>query len=159
MAWSYSSNHGHGSLSITTSLVLLFMVLSLASWNCHCLGTFGFNIHHRFSDPVKEILGIDELPHKGSPQYYAAMVHRDRIFRSRRLAADHHKPLTFAAGNHTIQIGAFGQYGNSSATCSIFLFYLLFSLLNLFIIIIIIKSLFWVIHIFIRILCLILTID
>lgn len=92
-------------------LLGLVVVLSLASQSCHggSGGTFGFDIHHRLSDPVKGILGFDdELPRKGSPQYYAAMVHRDRVFRGRRLAADHHTPLTFAAGNETYQIDAFG---------------------------------------------------
>ncbi|WVZ25590.1 hypothetical protein V8G54_004134 [Vigna mungo] len=77
--------------------------------SCYGLGTFGFDIHHRFSDPVKGILGIvDDLPQKGTPQYYAAMTHRDRIFRGRRLAADPFTPLTFAAGNDTYRIPAFG---------------------------------------------------
>ncbi|XP_061376415.1 aspartyl protease family protein 1-like [Gastrolobium bilobum] len=107
MAWPSSSNHGHGSLCIT-SLVLGLVVFSLASESCHGFGKFGFNIHHRFSDPVKGILGIDELPHKGSPEYYAAMVHRDRIFRGRRLAGDQKTPRTFADGNETYQIGDFG---------------------------------------------------
>lgn len=92
-------------------LVLLgLVVVSLASQCCHGSGQFGFDIHHRFSDPVKGILGIDELrlPHKGTPQYYAALVHRDRVFRGRRLAGDQLAPLTFAAGNDTHQIAAFG---------------------------------------------------
>ncbi|CAL0313251.1 unnamed protein product [Lupinus luteus] len=91
-----------------SSLFLCLVVLGLASWSCYGLGTFGFNIHHRFSDPVKGIMGNDEFPHKGTPQYYAVMIQRDRIFRGRRLAADHHHPLTFAAGNRTYQIDAFG---------------------------------------------------
>ncbi|KAJ1380038.1 Xylanase inhibitor, C-terminal, partial [Sesbania bispinosa] len=105
---------GHGSVSVTSPSVvflgLVVMVLSLASQSCHGFGTFGFDIHHRFSDPVKGILGVDDkqLPHKGTPQYYAAMVHRDRVFRGRRLAGDQRTPLTFAAGNVTYQIGAFG---------------------------------------------------
>lgn len=95
--------------------MMLVMVLGLVSESCYALGTFGFDIHHRFSDPVKGILGIvDDLPQKGTPQYYAAMTHRDRIFRGRRLAADPFTPLTFAAGNDTYRIPAFGLYDNSS---------------------------------------------
>lgn len=105
-------NRGHGSVRVTVTPLMLLLglvvVLSLASQSCHG-GTFGFDIHHRLSDPVKGILGIDdELPRKGSPQYYAAMVHRDRVFRGRRLAADHYTLLTFAAGNETYQIDASG---------------------------------------------------
>ncbi|TKY58311.1 Aspartic proteinase protein 1 [Spatholobus suberectus] len=93
---------------VSVTLVLGLVVLSLASQSCYGFGTFGFDIHHRFSDQVKGILGIDDIPPKGTPQYYVAMVHRDRIFRGRRLAADHHTPLTFAAGNDTHRIAAFG---------------------------------------------------
>lgn len=109
------------------SLAWMMLVVGLASESCYGLGTFGFDIHHRLSDPVKGILGIaDDFPLKGSPQYYAAMAHRDRIFRGRRLAADHHTPLTFAAGNDTYQIPAFGLYDNSSPPLVNFLTYLFF---------------------------------
>lgn len=91
--------------------LLLLLLLSLASQSCHALHSFGFDIHHRFSDPVKEILGVHDLPDKGTRQYYVAMAHRDRIFRGRRLAAAvHHSPLTFVPANETYQIGAFGLY-------------------------------------------------
>lgn len=95
--------------------MMLVVMLGLASESCYGLGTFGFHINHRLSDPVKGILGIvHDLPQKGTPQYYAAMTHRDRIFRGRRLAADHLTPLTFDAGNDTYRIPAFGLYDNSS---------------------------------------------
>ena len=106
---------------------MLVVVLGLASESCYGLGIFGFDIHHRLSDPVKGILGIlDDVPQKGSPEYYAAMAHRDRMFRGRRLAADHHTPLTFAAGNDTYQIPAFGLYDNSSPPLVNFLTFLSF---------------------------------
>ncbi|KHN36002.1 Aspartic proteinase-like protein 1 [Glycine soja] len=88
--------------------LLLLLLLSLASQSCHALHSFGFDIHHRFSDPVKEILGVHDLPDKGTRQYYVAMAHRDRIFRGRRLAAGYHLPLTFIPSNETYQIEAFG---------------------------------------------------
>ncbi|XP_014631132.1 aspartyl protease family protein 1 isoform X2 [Glycine max] len=88
--------------------LLLLLLLSLASQSCHALHSFGFDIHHRFSDPVKEILGVHDLPDKGTRQYYVAMAHRDRIFRGRRLAAGYHSPLTFIPSNETYQIEAFG---------------------------------------------------
>ncbi|RDX70490.1 Aspartyl protease family protein 1, partial [Mucuna pruriens] len=90
------------------TFLCLVLLMNLASQTCHALHSFGFDIHHRFSDPVKGILGVDELPYKGTREYYVAMAHRDRIFRGRHLAADYHTPLTFLPGNETIQIGAFG---------------------------------------------------
>lgn len=102
---SYSSVHVK---SLSVLLGLVAVLLNLVSQSCHGFGTFGLDIHHRFSDPVTEILGIDELPHKGTPQYYSSMVHRDRLFRGRRLAGNLHTPVTFAAGNDTHQIAAFG---------------------------------------------------
>nr|KYP66627.1 Aspartic proteinase-like protein 1 [Cajanus cajan] len=87
---------------------LLFM--SLASETCHALHSFGFDIHHRFSDPVKGILGVDNFPDKGTSQYYVAMAHRDRIFRGRHLAAGYQTPLTFLPSNETYQFGAFGLH-------------------------------------------------
>ncbi|XP_061367723.1 aspartyl protease family protein 1-like [Gastrolobium bilobum] len=99
MAWRFSS--------LCISLVLA-LLMSLASQSCYGLRSFGFDIHHLFSDPVKGIMGFHELPDKGTREYYAAMVHRDRVFRGRRLAGDHQTPLTFSPGNDTYQIGAFG---------------------------------------------------
>ncbi|CAL5197452.1 unnamed protein product [Lathyrus oleraceus] len=106
-------NYSHDSIRARSLLMLLVMVLvlSLSPRSCNSFGTFGLDIHHRFSDPVTEILGIDDhelLPHKGTPQYYAAMVHRDRVFHGRRLAGDYNTPVTFAAGNETHRIAAFG---------------------------------------------------
>ncbi|KAH9624747.1 hypothetical protein KSS87_022534 [Heliosperma pusillum] len=78
----------------------------------------GFDIHHRFSDPVKSMFGLNsEFPEKGTMEYYTAMVHRDR-FHGRRLAGqtDHKTPLTFAAGNATLSIPELGflYYANVS---------------------------------------------
>ncbi|KAL2966328.1 hypothetical protein AAZX31_16G110000 [Glycine max] len=99
------TEHGHG--SVLLGLVLLSLAASQSC--CYGLSTFGFDIHHRFSDQIKGMLGIDDVPQKGTPQYYAVMAHRDRVFRGRRLAgADHHTPLTFAAGNDTHQIASSG---------------------------------------------------
>lgn len=118
-------NYSHNSIRARSLLMLLVivLVLSLSSRSCNSFGTFGLDIHHRFSDPVTEILGIDDhdlLPHKGTPQYYAAMVHRDRVFHGRRLAGDYNTPVTFAAGNETHRIAAFGLYASSSPTFFIF---------------------------------------
>ncbi|KAK7406859.1 hypothetical protein VNO78_08493 [Psophocarpus tetragonolobus] len=89
------------------SIVPLLLV-TLASHSSHALRTFGFDIHHRFSDPLKQIFGDHHLPNKGTREYYVAMANTDRIFRGRRLAAGHHTPLTFFPTNDTYQIGPFG---------------------------------------------------
>ena len=92
-------------------IIILLMVL-LSSWrSCDGLGTFGYGIHHRFSDPVKGILGVDELPEKGSADYYVAMAHRDRIIRGRHLASiNDQSPLAFSGGNDTYLLNSLGLY-------------------------------------------------
>ena len=95
-------------------LLLVLLLLGLSSWSCYALGSFGFDIHHRFSDPVRQILGFDGLPEKRSVEYYVAMAHRDHIIRGRHLAASNNQsppaPLTFANGNETIFLNNFGRY-------------------------------------------------
>jgi hypothetical protein len=104
MAWAWTCTTSCTYLFNYTLLVLL--LLGLSSESCYGLGTFGFAIHHRFSDPVKQILGFDGHPEKGSVEYYAAMAHRDRIIRGRHLAASNNQsPLTFANGNDTASWG------------------------------------------------------
>ncbi|KAA8547544.1 hypothetical protein F0562_003973 [Nyssa sinensis] len=85
--------------------------------SCDGFGTFGFDIHHRYSDPVKGILDLDGLPEKGSLEYYTAMAHRDRLIHGRRLADTvDPKPLAFAYGNETFRIPSLGylHYANVS---------------------------------------------
>lgn len=95
------------------ALVLLALLLSLISLSntSYALSSFGFDIHHRFSEPVKGIFGIDKLPDKGTREYYAAMAHRDRVFHARRLADGgdvDQKLLTFSPDNSTYRIPLFG---------------------------------------------------
>ena len=105
MSWglSYASSYNSFTFASCTLLVIL-LLLGLSSQSCNGLGTFGFDIHHRFSDTVKAILGADGLPEKGSVEYYAAMARRDRIIQGRHLAASNNQqsPLTFANGNNTL---------------------------------------------------------
>ncbi|CAA0815580.1 Eukaryotic aspartyl protease family protein [Striga hermonthica] len=76
---------------------------------CEAFGTFGFDIHHRYSDRVKEFLDVDGLPEKGSLGYYAAMAHRDQLFKARRLTtANSTAILTFYGGNQTFRIASLG---------------------------------------------------
>jgi len=93
------------------SFILFVLLLAFGSGSCY---GFGFDIHHRYSDQVKGILGVEGLPEKGSVDYYMAMAHRDRIIRGRHLAAsnDQSSPLTFANGNDTYLLGSLGLYDN-----------------------------------------------
>ncbi|KAL4290495.1 hypothetical protein GQ457_14G007780 [Hibiscus cannabinus] len=97
--------------------VSFLVVLGLSAGFCYGFGTFGFDIHHRYSDPVKEFLAVDELPVKGSPEYYTAMVHRDSIIKGRHLAtANDQTPVTFLDGNETYRLNSLGflHYANVS---------------------------------------------
>ncbi|KAH9618046.1 hypothetical protein KSS87_004165 [Heliosperma pusillum] len=98
--------------------VILLLVL-LLGWTPHIsygYGSFGFVIHHRFSNPVKRVLdlGSDDggykLPEKGTVDYFATLAHRDAAVHGRRL----NTALTFSSGNTTHRIGVFGflQYAN-----------------------------------------------
>ncbi|WCJ32715.1 Eukaryotic aspartyl protease family protein [Euphorbia peplus] len=107
--------------SNSSSLFLISssLLICLLFQSCSGFGTYGFDIHHRFSDPVKGILAVDDLPEKGSPHYYATMAHRDRLVHGRKLAsADNNTsvPLTFSDGNETYRISYLGflHYANIS---------------------------------------------
>ncbi|GLT82593.1 hypothetical protein SLE2022_009560 [Rubroshorea leprosula] len=93
----------------TCSCAVVLLVIGLGAGSCYGFGTFGFNIHHRFSDPVKGILGINGLPPKGSAEYYNAWAKRDRIFHGRRFpTANDQTPVTFLDGNETYRLNALG---------------------------------------------------
>ncbi|KAI3784556.1 hypothetical protein L1987_43657 [Smallanthus sonchifolius] len=99
---------------------LILVLIFVGSRAIDGFGTFGFDIHHRYSDRVKGILDIDDhdLPHMGSLDYYSAMAHRDRIFHRRRLAggATLESSLAFVDGNETYQLPSLGflHYANVS---------------------------------------------
>nr|XP_023927742.1 aspartyl protease family protein 1-like [Quercus suber] len=103
MSWALSYTSSYSFTFASSTLLVILLLLGLSSQSCNGLGTFGFDIHHRFSDTVKAILGADGLPEKGSVEYYAAMARRDRIIQGRHLAASNNQsPLTFANGNNTL---------------------------------------------------------
>lgn len=100
------------------SFALISIIISISWRRCVGLGTFGFDIHHRYSDPVRGILDLHGLPEKGSTGYYVAMAHRDSLFRGRKLAGTtgDSVPLSFFNGNETYRISSLGflHYANVS---------------------------------------------
>ncbi|RZC93747.1 hypothetical protein C5167_029390 [Papaver somniferum] len=93
------------------TLLLVFSAYTQELNNCDAFQTFGFDMHHRFSDQVKSIMGSDNLPEKGSLGYYAAMVHRDKAFHGRALAEnddDNSQLLTFSNGTETLLLSSLG---------------------------------------------------
>lgn len=101
-------------------LCVFLILLSCCASCCFGFGTFGFDFHHRYSDPVKGILAVDDLPKKGSFAYYSALAHRDRYFRPRgrglAMQEGDQTPLTFNAGNDTYRLNSLGflHYANVS---------------------------------------------
>ncbi|KAL7126397.1 hypothetical protein ABFS83_14G184100 [Erythranthe nasuta] len=87
------------------------LLIAFACWfnvkSSEAFGTFGFDIHHRYSDTVKEFLNTDGLPEKGTVDYYTAMAHRDHLFKGRRLAAST-AILTFFGNNRTYNLWSLG---------------------------------------------------
>ncbi|GAA0160788.1 aspartic protease [Lithospermum erythrorhizon] len=105
------------SFPITNKYVLFICFVFVVTYVVHvteALGTFGLDIHHRYSDTVKKFLDNDLLPKKDSVEYFNALVHRDHL-RGRLLAGEPEPttPLTFAGGNLTIRIDNLGflHYG------------------------------------------------
>lgn len=100
-----------------TGSLLLLLVLG-GGVGCLGLAVFSFDIHHRFSEPLKGLaagragFGHWEWPEKGSVDYFAALAHHDRVVRGRGLAGrgEDGPPLTFSDGNETIKIASLGLY-------------------------------------------------
>ncbi|KAI3995681.1 hypothetical protein MKX01_031454 [Papaver californicum] len=93
------------------TLLLVFSMHFQELKNCNAFQTSGFEMHHRFSDQVKSIMGGDNLPEKDSLEYYEAMVHRDKVFRGRALAEnddDDSNLVTFSNGNKTLYLAPLG---------------------------------------------------
>lgn len=96
------------------AMVLLLSILLIFSGQADAR-TFGFEVHHRYSDHVRRWLSstagvsVEDWPERGSVDYYAALFHHDRVFRGRNLAEN--GPLvTFIDGNMTLHLNALGLY-------------------------------------------------
>ncbi|CAH9094795.1 unnamed protein product [Cuscuta epithymum] len=104
---------------LTLSLLAMFWVI-LQSHHGEAFGTFGFNFHHRYSDPVTTILDLQGLPEKGSVEYYSSWVSRDkhRLNNGRRLAESggNSSLLTFEAGNETARLVNLGYLHYANVT-------------------------------------------
>lgn len=109
MAFYYHHSYTYLLLVTTLSIVLY------ESQGSNGLGNIGFDMHHRYSDQVKRILGSDGLPEMGSLEFYATMAHRDR-HRNLAATAGGSAPLTFLGGNDTYLIQSLGflHYANVS---------------------------------------------
>lgn len=93
-------------------IYLLILVTLSSALRSEGFGTFAFDIHHRYSDPVHGFLNLDGLPEKGSLDYYSAMAQRDQLIKAHRLAvtpADS-THLSFFGGNETYKLSSLGSY-------------------------------------------------
>ncbi|WZZ17141.1 hypothetical protein YC2023_110230 [Brassica napus] len=98
-------------------VLLSVLVLSWGLKRCEATGKFSFEVHHMFSDAVKQNLGFDNLvPEEGSLEYFKVLAQRD-LFRGRGLASNNEdSPLTSAEGNLTVFVSFLGSlhYANVS---------------------------------------------
>ncbi|KAM7516098.1 hypothetical protein LguiA_005681 [Lonicera macranthoides] len=95
----------------------IFSLTLLTVWglqSCCNARIFSFEMHHRFSEPVKKwsesgrrYFPAGSWPAKGSIDYYEQLANRDRALRGRRLT-DLDGTLTFSDGNSTFRISSLG---------------------------------------------------
>ncbi|KAJ0231239.1 Eukaryotic aspartyl protease family protein [Hirschfeldia incana] len=107
-------------MAVARHVIVLLSVL-VVGWGlerCEATGKFSFEVHHMFSDAVKQTLGLDNLvPEKGSMEYFKVLAHRDQLIRGRGLASNNEEPtVTFMRGNRTVGIDLLGSlhYANVS---------------------------------------------
>ncbi|KAF3440345.1 hypothetical protein FNV43_RR18629 [Rhamnella rubrinervis] len=94
-------------------LIIIFLISIYGLRSCSGR-IFSFKMHHRFTEPVQKwseaagkFSSADNLPKKGTFEYYAQLADRDRLLRGRKLSqAD--GPLAFSDGNSTFQISSLG---------------------------------------------------
>ncbi|KAL0738296.1 hypothetical protein Bca4012_014506 [Brassica carinata] len=107
-------------MAVSRHVFVLLSVL-MVSWGLErseATGKFSFEVHHMFSDAVKQTLGLDNLvPEKGSMEYFKVLAQRDQFIRGRGLASNNEEPpVTFMRGNRTVGIDLLGSlhYANVS---------------------------------------------
>lgn len=93
---------------VSAFFFLFFFSVLICGGGCHGR-IFSFQMHHRFSDPVKRWSSATaDLPEKGSFEYYAHLADRDRLLRGRKLSEVGNSPLAFSDGNSTVRITSLG---------------------------------------------------
>ncbi|XP_039124331.1 aspartyl protease family protein 1-like [Dioscorea cayenensis subsp. rotundata] len=91
----------------SSSLLLLLLFIVSDPLGSLSTSSFSFDIHHRFSDPVRKFSSDAwPSPEKGSREYYTALVNHDRALRGRRLSET--QELTFVDGNSTFNFPSLG---------------------------------------------------
>ncbi|KAG7565277.1 Xylanase inhibitor C-terminal [Arabidopsis suecica] len=108
-------------MAVARHVFVLLSLLVVGFWGlerCEASGKFSFEVHHMFSDRVKQTLGLDDLvPEKGSLEYFKVLAQRDRLIRGRGLASNNEEtPITFMRGNRTVSLDFLGflHYANVS---------------------------------------------
>ncbi|KAG7565278.1 Xylanase inhibitor N-terminal [Arabidopsis suecica] len=108
-------------MAFARQVFVLLSLLVVGFWGlerCEASGKFSFEVHHMFSDAVKQTLGFDDLvPENGSLEYFKVLAHRDRFIRGRGLASNNEEtPLTFIGSNLTLALNFLGflHYANVS---------------------------------------------
>lgn len=107
-------------------VVFLISIFGLRSCNGRI---FSFKMHHRFSEPVKKwseaagkLSPADNMPKKGTFEYYAELADRDRLLRGRKLS-ESDVPLAFSDGNATFKMSSLGLYVFFFSFRSLFFFF------------------------------------
>ncbi|KAJ4776487.1 Eukaryotic aspartyl protease family protein [Rhynchospora pubera] len=104
--------------SLTSLPFLLLLFTALTAFTLTAGDTFRVDLHHRYSDKVRQWAESKGLPATwhpekapvGSVEYYKDLIRHDRALLSRRgrsLAAT--DVYTFAAGNETVRVGTLGN--------------------------------------------------
>ncbi|XP_031476916.1 aspartyl protease family protein 1-like [Nymphaea colorata] len=97
-------------VSFLSSTLLFFLALLFLFHPSVSKTTFSFELHHKFSDQVREWVrstsgvSVDNWPQPGSPEYYNTLFHHDRLLLGRNLAARSKPPVTFHDGNLTLHL-------------------------------------------------------
>lgn len=92
----------------------IFLLSFLSIWffkkqHCCCYANvFSLKMHHRFSDPVKDVLNKVSVPAKGSVEFYTELAENDKMFRGRGVSDSGDERLTFSDGNSSLRIKSLG---------------------------------------------------
>ncbi|XVF18079.1 hypothetical protein REPUB_Repub10bG0180600 [Reevesia pubescens] len=98
-------------LSLLKTIFFFLIPIWILSFKLIYGRIFTFEMHHRFSEPVKNWSNstgkLSHWPVKGSFEYYAILAHRDHLLRGRKLS-DVNATLSFSDGNSTFRISSLG---------------------------------------------------